>query len=155
MPRLRFFNDVAFQVETRRKAYKYAQPMFWPNVGRQYLEFFEQVAADSDMSRQWPYRNAPSASARTSPTQCSRQNPRLTRVSHHTRRDFNQCAFRRAQLLLRLIGDGAEAPVLPWWESLTNIPTAGRTRIFANQLCAGGPVMHVRKRNRLEPLGIA
>ena len=42
---LRFLNDVAFQVETRRRAYQYARPMFWPNVGRQYLELFDQVAA--------------------------------------------------------------------------------------------------------------
>ena len=35
---LRFLGDTAFQVETRRRAYQYAKPMFWPNVGRQYLE---------------------------------------------------------------------------------------------------------------------
>ncbi len=33
---LRFLNDAAFQLETRRRAYQYAKPMFWPNVGRQY-----------------------------------------------------------------------------------------------------------------------
>ena len=37
---LRFLTDAAFQMETRRKAYRYAKPMFWPNVGRRYLEFF-------------------------------------------------------------------------------------------------------------------
>ena len=40
---LRFLSDAAFQVETRRRAYHYAKPMFWPNVGRQYLEFFSQL----------------------------------------------------------------------------------------------------------------
>ena len=35
---LRFLSDTAFQVETRRRAYRYAKPMFWPNVGQQYLE---------------------------------------------------------------------------------------------------------------------
>src|SRR5205814_7196605 len=28
---LRFLNDPAFQTETRRRAYAYARPMFWPN----------------------------------------------------------------------------------------------------------------------------
>ena len=32
---LRFLADTAFRVETRRRAYRYAKPMFWPNVGRQ------------------------------------------------------------------------------------------------------------------------
>jgi glycosyltransferase involved in cell wall biosynthesis len=41
---LRFLSDPAFRRETRRRAYKYAQPMFWPNVGRRYLEFFSQMA---------------------------------------------------------------------------------------------------------------
>ena len=50
---LRFLSDTAFQVETRRRAYQYAKPMFWPNVGRQYLEFFDQVAAENRTSRQW------------------------------------------------------------------------------------------------------
>ena len=42
---LRFLGDTAFRMETRRRAYRYAKPMFWPNVGRRYLEFFSQVAA--------------------------------------------------------------------------------------------------------------
>jgi glycosyltransferase involved in cell wall biosynthesis len=40
---LRFLGDAAFQAETRSKAYQYAKPMFWPNVGRQYLEFFTRI----------------------------------------------------------------------------------------------------------------
>ena len=55
---LRFLNDVAFQVETRRRAYQYAKPMFWPNVGRAYLEFFDQIAAENETSRQWLHRRA-------------------------------------------------------------------------------------------------
>ena len=42
---LRFLTDAAFQIETRRKAYRYAQPMFWPNVGLRYLKCFTQVVA--------------------------------------------------------------------------------------------------------------
>ena len=40
---LRYLSEPAFQAETRRRAYNYARPMFWPNVGRQYLELFSQV----------------------------------------------------------------------------------------------------------------
>lgn len=44
---LRYLNDSDFRVETRRKAYEYAKPMFWPNVGRKYLEFFQQMTRES------------------------------------------------------------------------------------------------------------
>jgi glycosyltransferase involved in cell wall biosynthesis len=44
---LRFLSGTAFRMETERRAYDYARPMFWPNVGRQYLEFFRQVVAAS------------------------------------------------------------------------------------------------------------
>jgi len=42
---LRFLTDTVFQAETRRRAYAYARPMFWPNVGRQYLKLFSQMAS--------------------------------------------------------------------------------------------------------------
>ena len=45
---LRFLTDTAFQMETRRKAYQYAKPMFWTNVGRRYLEFFARVVSASE-----------------------------------------------------------------------------------------------------------
>ena len=35
---LRFLTDAAFQRQTRHKAYRYARPMFWPNVGQAVLE---------------------------------------------------------------------------------------------------------------------
>jgi glycosyltransferase involved in cell wall biosynthesis len=44
---LRFLNDAAFQAATRRLAYAYAQPMFWPHVGRQYLQFFNRIVSAS------------------------------------------------------------------------------------------------------------
>lgn len=50
---LRFLTDTAFQADTRRRAYRYAKPMFWPNVGRQYLEFFDQIASENETSRPW------------------------------------------------------------------------------------------------------
>ncbi len=40
---LRYLSDPVFRAETQHRAYDYARPMFWSNVGRQYLEFFDQV----------------------------------------------------------------------------------------------------------------
>jgi len=45
---LRYLAEPAFQAETRRRAYEYARPMFWPNVGRQYLRLFGQVAKTNE-----------------------------------------------------------------------------------------------------------
>lgn len=42
---LTFLNDPAFRQETQRRAYEYARPMFWPEVGWRYLELFTHVAA--------------------------------------------------------------------------------------------------------------
>lgn len=44
---LQLLTDPVLRMETRRKAYQYVQPMFWPNVGRQYLDFFGEVASRS------------------------------------------------------------------------------------------------------------
>jgi polysaccharide biosynthesis protein PslF len=55
---LRFLNDATFQRETRRKAYEYARPMFWPNVGEKYLECFSEIVAASKTYReQMPRRS--------------------------------------------------------------------------------------------------
>lgn len=48
---LRLLLDAELLAETRRRAYQFAQPMFWPNVGRRYLNFFGQVVADRRMRR--------------------------------------------------------------------------------------------------------
>lgn len=40
---IRFLTDMSFQMETRRRAYEYAKPMAWSNVGRRYLELFSDV----------------------------------------------------------------------------------------------------------------
>lgn len=53
---LRFLKDKLFRSSTQRKAYHYAKPMFWPNVGRQYLNAFDQVVAENPKGRQGPYR---------------------------------------------------------------------------------------------------
>jgi len=45
---LRYFTDAPFRLATRVRAYAYAKPMFWPHVGQQYLDLFNQVATDND-----------------------------------------------------------------------------------------------------------
>lgn len=42
---LRFLNDSEFQLATRRRAYQYAKPMFWQNVGHRYLNLFNRSVA--------------------------------------------------------------------------------------------------------------
>lgn len=55
---LQFLSDAELRVETQRRAYVYAQSMIWPNVGRQYLEFFDQVAAASERRLERRYLGA-------------------------------------------------------------------------------------------------
>jgi len=45
---LRLLRDPAFQLDTRRAAYEYAKPMFWPNVGQQYLDLFDWIASEKE-----------------------------------------------------------------------------------------------------------
>lgn len=44
---LQLLTDTALLAETRRRAYHYAKPMFWPNVGQRYLDLFGKVVAQS------------------------------------------------------------------------------------------------------------
>jgi polysaccharide biosynthesis protein PslF len=55
---VRFLSDTAFRVETQRRAYEYAKPMFWPNVGRNYLSFFSQFGGASIKGRDSVYDQA-------------------------------------------------------------------------------------------------
>jgi glycosyltransferase involved in cell wall biosynthesis len=45
---LRFLRDSEFRQETQCRAYEYARPMFWPQVGRQYLKSFSRVVSSSE-----------------------------------------------------------------------------------------------------------
>ena len=55
---LRFLDDTSLVLETRCKAYEYAQPMFWPSVGRQYLKFFSRSTLADRSIRTPSYRRA-------------------------------------------------------------------------------------------------
>jgi polysaccharide biosynthesis protein PslF len=58
---IRFLSDTAFRTQTQRKAYEYAKPMFWPNVGRDYVDFFSEVASTCEQARGWVYDQASGA----------------------------------------------------------------------------------------------
>jgi len=73
---LRFLTDPAFQMETRRKAYRYAKPMFWPNVGLRYLEFFSRVVSAPETTVAPLYRGhsvTPSSPAETRTSHASQR----------------------------------------------------------------------------------
>ena len=55
---LRFLNDPSYRTETRRRAYEYAQPMAWPNVGRRYLNLFSRAMHADATRRKRPLRRA-------------------------------------------------------------------------------------------------
>jgi glycosyltransferase involved in cell wall biosynthesis len=55
---VRFLTDTAFQIETRRRAYEYAKPMAWPNVGRRYLELFSHVVLMNNAGHERRLRRA-------------------------------------------------------------------------------------------------
>jgi polysaccharide biosynthesis protein PslF len=61
---LRFLNDPILLANTRQRAYRYAMPMFWPQVGMKYRQFLEQCAATKgDETSLLLHANTPSISA--------------------------------------------------------------------------------------------
>ena len=58
---LRFLGSAAFTIETQRRAYEYAKPMRWPNVGREYLRFFSQIASGSMEKQDRSYQTVSAA----------------------------------------------------------------------------------------------
>ncbi len=54
---LKYFDDPSFHLETRRRAYGYALPMAWPNVGKSYLNLFGRAKHASVASRRQPFRD--------------------------------------------------------------------------------------------------
>jgi len=61
---LQFLTDAELLAETRRKAYQYAKPMFWPTVGQRYLDVFSEAAAASHPAVA-EFAKTPEAPART------------------------------------------------------------------------------------------
>jgi glycosyltransferase involved in cell wall biosynthesis len=55
---IRYLSDTAFRTQTQHKAYEYAKPMFWPNVGRDYVDFLTEVASTCEQARGWVYDEA-------------------------------------------------------------------------------------------------
>ena len=53
---LRLLQEPRLLAETRRRAYDYAKPMFWPNVGRQYLDLLAECAATKLTNRPQPFQ---------------------------------------------------------------------------------------------------
>jgi glycosyltransferase involved in cell wall biosynthesis len=56
---LRFLTDTEFRMATRRRAYRYARPMFWSNVGRRYLNCFTQLLPSTPSKVASLHRNRP------------------------------------------------------------------------------------------------
>lgn len=55
---IRYLNDAPFSAKTRTKAYEYAKPMAWPNVGRRYLKLFGRTVRAAEARRKRRVRQA-------------------------------------------------------------------------------------------------
>ena len=51
---LRLLMDADLLAETRRLAYQYAEPMFWPSVGQRYLDLFKKIVAENSQESAHP-----------------------------------------------------------------------------------------------------
>jgi glycosyltransferase involved in cell wall biosynthesis len=54
---LRFLDNKPFRLETQRRAFDYALPMAWPNVGRSYLNLFARAVPASKPRRRPSFQN--------------------------------------------------------------------------------------------------
>ena len=54
---LKFLNNSSFRRETQQRAYDYAIPMAWPNVGRSYLNLFARAVPASQARRRLSIHN--------------------------------------------------------------------------------------------------
>lgn len=61
---LRYLQDTPFRIETRRRAYEFAKPMAWTNVGRRYLELYRRVTSAVELNRNPHARQPVRATAR-------------------------------------------------------------------------------------------
>ena len=51
---MQFLGDDMFRMQTRRRVHEYAKPMRWPNVGRAYLEFFDEIVSAGKAATERP-----------------------------------------------------------------------------------------------------
>ena len=70
---LRFLTEPEFHLATRRLAYEYAKPMFWPVVGRRYLDHFSRIARATHPTHHAMVVRWPMPAAKPSPACPSRE----------------------------------------------------------------------------------
>jgi glycosyltransferase involved in cell wall biosynthesis len=64
---IRFLTNEELRLATRARAYEYARPMFWPNVGQRYWECFNQVASFKSPARKRLPQRLPSLCQKIAP----------------------------------------------------------------------------------------